>query len=321
MAPPAALVAAAENNAQLAKLMASTRIGGKGTVRRKTKRVSARPAYDEKKLAASLQKLGISSVPGIEEATLMTSDGELLSFSNAKVSASVQANTCVISGNVTVTQVDKPAAAADKAEVVEEIVAEEEAKPKAEEEKDDSDTDDDMPDLDEAADGKPDGKGHKQTKHEKKVRKALSGIGLKDAAGFSQMAVRNGKSMMLIIKNPDVMKVTSGKGGATYAVFGKVEVEDANAKQQQAQQLMEQIRAMQEKQGAKEGGEDDSDDECPDLAEVTFGEEEKAEIGDLSEDDVKLVIDQAGVSRNKAISALKENDGDVVNAIMSLSDS
>lgn len=283
--------------------------------------MSARPAYDEKKLAASLQKLGISSVPGIEEATLMTNDGELLSFSNAKVSASVQANTCVISGNVTVTQVDKPAAAAEKAEDAEEeeIVAEEEAKPKAEE-KDDSDTDDDMPDLDEAAEGNPDGKGHKQTKHEKKVRKALSGIGLKDAAGFSQMAVRNGKSMMLIIKNPDVMKVTSGKGGATYAVFGKVEVEDANAKQQQAQQLMEQIRAMQEKQGAKEG-EDDSDDECPDLAEVTFGEEEKAEIGDLSEDDVKLVIDQAGVTRNKAISALKENDGDVVNAIMSLSDS
>merc|ERR1712224_1136034 len=48
----------------IAKLNAATRIGGKGTVRRKTKRVSkASSAVDEKRLAAALQKLGISSVP------------------------------------------------------------------------------------------------------------------------------------------------------------------------------------------------------------------------------------------------------------------
>jgi len=300
-------------NPQLAKLASATRIGGKGTVRRKTKRVSSRPAYDEKKLAASLQKLGVSSVPGIEEATLLTGEGELLSFSNAKVSASVQANTCVISGNVTVSQVDKPEA--PKKEEKEDDKSEEEieAEPKAEEDKDDSDTDDDMPELDGAA---ATSGGHKQTKHEKKVRKALGGFGLKESSGFSQMAVRNGKSMMLVIKNPDVMKVTS-KTGATYAVFGKVEVEDANAKQQQAQQLMEQIRAMQEKKAA--GGDEDSDDECPDLAEVNF-EEEKVELGDLSEDDVNLVMAQAGVSRNKAIVALQKHEGDVVNAIMGLSE-
>ena len=34
--------------------------------------------------------------------------------------------------------------------------------------------------------------------------------------------------------------------------------------------------------------------------------------------DVELVMSQAGVSRNKAVKALKTNDGDIVNAIMEL---
>jgi len=72
----------------IAKLNAATRIGGKGTVRRKTKRVSkASSAVDEKRLAAALQKLGISSVPVVTEATIRTKD-EIISFDNAKVLAS-----------------------------------------------------------------------------------------------------------------------------------------------------------------------------------------------------------------------------------------
>ena len=34
--------------------------------------------------------------------------------------------------------------------------------------------------------------------------------------------------------------------------------------------------------------------------------------------DVELVMSQAGVSRSKAVKALKTNDGDIVNAIMEL---
>jgi nascent polypeptide-associated complex subunit alpha len=34
--------------------------------------------------------------------------------------------------------------------------------------------------------------------------------------------------------------------------------------------------------------------------------------------DIELVISQAGCTRAKAVKALKENDGDLVNAIMSL---
>lgn len=295
----------------IAKLAAATRIGGKGTVRRKVKRVNTRPAYDEKRLAAQLQKLGISSVPTIEEATLLSKEGELYTFKNAKVHASVQANTCVISGTVEMTKAAKPAE--DK---VEEIDADEDDKPKIEEVNEDSD--DDVPELAEAEEGG----AHKQTKNEKKVRKSLTGLGMKPTTGtdFSEMRIRNGKNIMLVIKRPDVIKMSSPRGPAAYAVFGKVEVEDANAHNAQAQQLMEQIRQMQDKKGpAAEGDEDDSDDDCPDLAEVNF-EEEAADAGDLNEDDLELVMKQSGVSKAKAIKALKENGGDVVNAIMALSE-
>ncbi|ETS76759.1 hypothetical protein PFICI_12146 [Pestalotiopsis fici W106-1] len=40
---------------------------------------------------------------------------------------------------------------------------------------------------------------------------------------------------------------------------------------------------------------------------------------EIPDKDVELVMDQAGVSRNAAIEALEQNDGDIVNAIMSIS--
>jgi len=38
----------------------------------------------------------------------------------------------------------------------------------------------------------------------------------------------------------------------------------------------------------------------------------------LEDKDIELVMTQAGCSRAKAVKALKENDGDLVNSIMSL---
>merc|ERR1711988_1881875 len=97
----------------IAKLAAgNSRIGGKGSVRRKTKRVPKASSFvDEKRLAASLQKMGISSVPTVTEAALHTTD-ELITFDNVKVSASVSAQSIVISGVPTTTAVPKAEKAA-----------------------------------------------------------------------------------------------------------------------------------------------------------------------------------------------------------------
>jgi nascent polypeptide-associated complex subunit alpha len=65
---------------------------------------------------------------------------------------------------------------------------------------------------------------------------------------------------------------------------------------------------------AAAGGEIPGDDDVPALA---TPEEEVDETG-VEPKDIDLVMSQAGCSRVKAVKALKENGGDLVNAIMSL---
>lgn len=53
-------------------------------------------------------------------------------------------------------------------------------------------------------------------------------------------------------------------------------------------------------------------------------EEEEEDGGEIDttgieEKDIELVMAQANVSKRKAVKALKENDGDIVNSIMALS--
>ena len=50
------------------------------------------------------------------------------------------------------------------------------------------------------------------------------------------------------------------------------------------------------------------------------GEDDGAEVdaSGLEEKDIELVIQQANVPRRKAVKALKENNNDIVNAIMAL---
>merc|ERR1712017_48667 len=77
-------------NPKLARLQASVRTGGKGTVRRKKKVVHKTTTTDDKRLQNTLKRLGINSIPAIEEVNL---------FTNPKVQASIAANTYVIIGH------------------------------------------------------------------------------------------------------------------------------------------------------------------------------------------------------------------------------
>lgn len=56
-------------------------------------------------------------------------------------------------------------------------------------------------------------------------------------------------------------------------------------------------------------------------AEQEEEEEEEGEVDTegIEEKDIELVMAQANVSKRKAVKALKENDGDIVNSIMALS--
>ena len=57
------------------------------------------PIADDKRLQNTLKRLGVNTIPGIEEVNLFKDNGSVVHFSNPKVQASIAANTYVISGH------------------------------------------------------------------------------------------------------------------------------------------------------------------------------------------------------------------------------
>merc|ERR1711985_192157 len=176
---------------------------------------------------------------------------------------------------------------------------------------DDESTDDDMPEMEDSEEDAAGGKG-KQSRSEKKSRKAMQKLGMKPVPGIIRVTVKKSKNILFVIKEPDVFKTSSDnpKSPATYIVFGKAEIEDLSAQATSA--AVEQFKAP----GA---GLDVGVDDAPKI-EVAEGDDEADEdAAGLDENDIELVVKQAGVTKAKAIKALKSNDNDVVNAIMALS--
>eukprot|EP01120_Amphizonella_sp_Union-15-10_P007639 TRINITY_DN25_c0_g1_i1.p1 TRINITY_DN25_c0_g1~~TRINITY_DN25_c0_g1_i1.p1 ORF type:complete len:155 (+),score=35.81 TRINITY_DN25_c0_g1_i1:139-603(+) len=86
------------NRQKLDRLATHVRTGGPGTVRRKKLVKRKNNTNDDKKLQASLKKLGLSPIPGIEEVSIFTNEDKVLFFKNPKVQANLAANTYVITG-------------------------------------------------------------------------------------------------------------------------------------------------------------------------------------------------------------------------------
>merc|ERR1712196_423441 len=181
----------------------------------------------------------------------------------------------------------------------------------ADRDSDEDSTDDDMPEMEDESEDAAGGKG-KQSRSEKKSRKAMQKLGMKPVPGIIRVTVKKSKNILFVIKEPDVFKTSSDnpKSPATYVVFGKAEIEDLSAQATSA--AVEQFKAP----GA---GLDVGTDDTP-KNDVAEGDDDGDEDpGDLDENDIELVVKQAGVSKAKAIKALKQNENDVVTAIMALS--
>jgi nascent polypeptide-associated complex subunit alpha len=69
----------------------------------------------------------------------------------------------------------------------------------------------------------------KQSRSEKKARKAMSKLGLKPVTGITRVTMRKSKNIIFVISKPDVYKSPTSD---TYIVFGEAKVEDLS---QQAQ--------------------------------------------------------------------------------------
>eukprot|EP00835_Amoeboradix_gromovi_P005419 NODE_506_length_7505_cov_0.263705.p3 type:complete len:160 gc:universal NODE_506_length_7505_cov_0.263705:5844-6323(+) len=150
------------------------------------------------------------------------------------------------------------------------------------------------------------------TKGERKAFKLFEKVGLKAAPSITKVTIKRPKNVLITIQHPQVWVTTDGK---TYIVIGEPKFEDLtqSAKQQMAQLLQQQqLLAQQQSHAHSHEGHDH------DHSEHVEEEEEEEDATGLDSKDIELVQSQAHVSRNKAIRALKDNENDVVNAIMEL---
>ncbi|KAG7261351.1 hypothetical protein CRUP_002492 [Coryphaenoides rupestris] len=149
----------------------------------------------------------------------------------------------------------------------------------------------------------------KQSRSEKKARKAMSKLGLKPVHGVTRITIRKSKSILFVISRPDVFKSPASD---IYIVFGEAKIED----------LSQQVhKAAAEKFKVPVSSSPLAPPVPPSVAikeESEEEEEEEVDAGGLEQRDIELVMAQANVSRAKAVRALKHNNNDIVNAIMEL---
>mmetsp|Transcript_16758 Transcript_16758/g.27201 ORF Transcript_16758/g.27201 Transcript_16758/m.27201 type:complete len:198 (-) Transcript_16758:92-685(-) len=149
----------------------------------------------------------------------------------------------------------------------------------------------------------------KQNRNEKKSRKAMQKLGMRPVPGILRVTVKKSKNVLFVINKPDVFKSPTAD---TYVVFGEAKSEDTSAASQAA--AAKQFRQPPQEMPAAAAAAPEAVPSVGDEA----GEEEAVDESGVEAKDIELVMSQAGCSRAKAVKALKDNDGDLVNSIMSL---
>ncbi|XP_014386017.1 PREDICTED: NAC-alpha domain-containing protein 1 [Myotis brandtii] len=128
----------------------------------------------------------------------------------------------------------------------------------------------------------------KQSRSEKKARKAMSKLGLRQVQGVTRITIHKSKNILFVIAKPDVFKSPASD---TYVVFGEAKASSGAGGGAQRLWLGRGSPGLL----------------CPQVDEAG-----------LELRDIELVMAQANVSRAKAVRALRDNQSDIVNAIMEL---
>ncbi|KAF3585488.1 hypothetical protein F2Q69_00031820, partial [Brassica cretica] len=170
------------------------------------------------------------------------------------------------------------------------------------------DNDEDDSEDDDKDDDAEDGEGgkSKQSRSEKKSRKAMLKLGMKPITGVSRVTIKKSKNIMFVISKPDVFKSPASD---TYVIFGEAKIEDLSSQIQS--QAAEQFKAPDLSNVVSQG-------ESSSSAAMIQDDDEEIDEDGVDAKDVELVMTQAGVTRPKAVKALKAADGDIVTAIMEL---
>merc|ERR1712100_400927 len=144
--------------------------------------------------------------------------------------------------------------------------------------------------------------GAKINKNEKKARKILNKVGLVGCSSVNRVTIKKSKDILFVFQIPDVYKIPDSD---TYIIYGEARIEDVNTPNHaDAVRKLNQLNQKKEKINSEPEAEKEV--------------EEEIDISGLDPNDIQMVIDQSGCSKLKAIEALKEADGDIVNAIMDM---
>lgn len=176
---------------------------------------------------------------------------------------------------------------------------------------------------------------------ERKARRVMEKLNMKKVDGIKQcvLKMRNGagggRGGIFTINLPTTYVSNNGN---SYVVFGEARQGGPQdglgggdgaggvATGAQQAQAIQQLAALAKQQGGgatadgslPSAGDAATNDSSLKIEEINEDDDEAADENGLDKKDIDLVLSQAGCSRSKAIKALKDNDGDLVNTIMSL---
>ena len=143
-------------------------------------------------------------------------------------------------------------------------------------------------------------------KAEKKVRKALSKLGMVKVEGVNRVTMKQKDSYILYVKDPEVF--SSPQNPNSFIVFGELTFEDHEKKL--TQEAIESLK----KEGEKLKTVTEKKEE-PKVEVVPEGEEELNEEG-LEKEAIETVMNEGKCSRQAAIKALRAHNGDPVEALL-----
>ena len=142
-------------------------------------------------------------------------------------------------------------------------------------------------------------------KAEKKVRKALSKLGMTKIEGINRVTMKQKDSYILYVKDPEVF--CSSQNQNSFIIFGELTFEDHERK------LAQETIAELKKEGEKLKTVTEKKEE-PKVEVVQEGEELSEE--GLEKEAIETVMNEGKCSRQAAIKALRAHNGDPVEALL-----
>merc|ERR1711896_68198 len=143
---------------------------------------------------------------------------------------------------------------------------------------------------------------HKASRGEKKFKKSLTKLGMKQVTGINRVTLKTSKNFVLYIEDPDILKSTDN----AYVIFGECKMFDygqnfaadkASAFQKPDEAAPTEVTTDKPEEKVEDDGEADDED-----------------AGDIAEESINTLMEYANCSRAKAIKGLKKTGGDVVEA-------